>query len=288
MLKSSVEGLSSRSLATLTLSEIEQFFHQSKKWDLAPTLLKGGSAIFPHTLIRTCGDQVAAVVRGCLDTGAPRVIVLGVLHSLDRAHIIAARKKVLAGDDISGESCWGIFGPLFPGERVWENEYSLLNFKFLWDFEVERRNLNNPPELILAYPCLANRDPSKLPNMEQLKSYLPGSVVVLTTDFCHHGKAYGGSDDQNLPISEEAEKYATRTILEGLKIFEKPDYARYIDYSFKTSSDGTDGGQILMHIKGPLKSQILDLRLVDVAHLFENEPTPSWVASALIEMTVIE
>ncbi len=281
-------GLSSRELASLTTDEIERFFHQSRKWDLAPTLLKGGSVIFPHTLIRTCGDQVAAVVRGCLDSGAPRVIALGVLHSLERAHIIAARKKVLAGEDISGESCWGIFGPLFPGKCDWESEYSLLNFKVLWDYEVQKRNLKTPPELILAYPCLANRAPWKLPNMEQLKSYMPDSVIVLTTDFCHHGKAYGLPDDQIIPISKEAEDYAISTIQQGLKIFEKPDYNGYLDYSFKSVSDGSDTGQVLMCLKGPLRSRILDLRLVDVAHLFQNDPTPSWVASSLIEMAVIE
>lgn len=288
MLKSCLEGLYLSELASLSVDEIERFFQQSQKWDVAPTLLKGGSVIFPHTIIRTCGDQIAAVVRGCLDSGAPRVITLGVLHSPDRAHIVAARKKVLAGEDVKGESCRGVFGPLFPGDPAWENEYSLLNFKFLWDYEVEKRNLKNPPELILAYPCLASQAPWDLPNIEQLKSYLPGSVIVMTTDFCHYGKAYGISDGQIPPISKEAEHFATQTVEQGLKIFEKPDYQQYFDYSYKTISDGNDVGQVLMHLKGPLRSQVLDLRIVDVAHLYENDPTSSWVASALIEMTVIE
>lgn len=33
---------------------------------LTQTLAEGGSALFPHTHIRSCGDQTAAVAQGCL------------------------------------------------------------------------------------------------------------------------------------------------------------------------------------------------------------------------------
>lgn len=283
--KASIQGFSSRDQGSLNPDEIEDILQRGRKWNLLKTLSQGGSVLFPHTLIRTCGDQVAAVVHGCLDAGAGRVIALGVLHSLDRSHVISARMKANNGEDITGESCWGIFGPYFPGDQTWQTEYSLQSFCFLWNYEVKRRRLSNPPELILAYPCLANRQPSKLPGIEQLKSYLPNSIVVATTDFCHHGIAYRTPEEKALPISKEAEQLARSTIEEGLQIFKKPNHSDFQDFCHDSLSDGTDVGQVLMELKGPLKSRILGLRLVDTAHLYEGDPSPSWVAASLIEMT---
>ncbi len=285
-LKNNITGIASKKLDFLSQDQIEAFFHKSRQWNLAPALSSGGSVIFPHTLIETCGDQVAAAVRGCLDCGAPRVIVLGVLHSHERQPIIDARKKVQLRQDISQEPFWGILGPRFPGDRTWETEYSLFNFAFLWDYEVKKRNLKNPPELILAYPCLANREPEKLPGMELLKSYLPNSVIVATTDFCHYGRGYETPDDRCFPISKKAEEFAAATISRGLHFLAHPDYSAYIDYSTETIADGADVGQVLTHLKGALQSKILDMRLVDTAHLFENDPAPSWVAATLVELTL--
>ena len=284
-LKRNALGLYQKKLSLIPQDEIEGFFHQSRKWNLAPALSDGGSVIFPHTLLRTCGDQVAAAVLGCLDSGAQRVIALGVLHPLERQFMIDARQKSYRGEDISGEPSWGIFGPLFPESSIWKIEYSLQNFEFLWNYEIQKRKIKNPPELILAYPCLANREPWKLPSMDQLKSYLPNSLIVLTCDFCHLGKAYETPEERHLPISMQAEEFARKTIEQGLHIFAEPDYGRYIDFCAATISDGVDTGQVLMYLKGPLKSKILDLRLIDTAHLFENDPSPSWVAASLIEMT---
>ena len=284
-MKTNVTGLGSKQLELLSREEIEAFFKKSRQWELAPTLSMGGSVIFPHTLIRTCGDQVAATVLGCLDSGADRVIALGVLHTLDREHIRSARIKALKGEDISKEACWGISGPYFPGDQTWKAEYSLQNFKFLWDYEVEKRGLKNPPELILAYICLANKEPWKLPGMEQLKSYLPNSIIVGTTDFCHYGKAYNTPPEQILPISVEAEQFSRSTIEQGLKFFARQSYSDYLQYCYETNSDGSDVGQVLMYLKGPLKAHILETKLIDVASLFEGNPEPSWVAASLIQMT---
>jgi hypothetical protein len=282
--KINADGYYAEQLRVIALDQVVDFFDRAQKWHLGPALAKGGSVIFPHTLISTCGDQVAAVVQGCLDSGARRVIVLGVLHSFGHTHVLSAREKSFHGEDISQESCWGIFGPLFPGDQAWKTEYSLYIFTFLWNFEVKRRGLKNPPELIHVYPCLANKEPWKMPGIEQLKSYLPNSVVVATTDFCHHGVAYKTPKEKALPISDEAEMYARATIEKGLKILERPNYLEYFNYSRQTSSDGSDVGQVLTYLKGPLQSKILDLRLVDTSYLFEGDPSPSWVAATLIEM----
>ncbi len=126
-----------------------------------------------------------------------------------------------------------------------------------------------------------------MPGMEKLKSYLPDSIVIATADLCHHGIAYSMHPDQVIPISKRAEQFAIDSIEKGLSFFSGHKYAEYFDYSYSILSDGVDIGQVLMYLKGPLKTQLLDLRLIDTSHLFEGEPSPSWVAIALIEMTPI-
>ncbi len=288
-IKKNVTGLVSRELSSLTPQEIDDFFEKSKKWDLSHTLSNGGSAIFPHTVIRTCGDQLAAVVRGCLDacriTGKRHVIALGVLHPHGQPPLAEARQKALRGEDVSDDSCRGIFGPHFiADDKIWANEYSLLNFMHFWDIEIERRQLKNPPELIVAYPSLLNDKPWELPGIEELQSYLPDSIVVATTDFCHHGVAYGVPQEEAVPISKEAELLSLKILQEGLELFEKINYADFLQYCQRTVCDGADVGQVLMYLKGPMKAKILDTRLIDTSALYETDPQPSWVAVTLIEM----
>ena len=280
-------GLSTQEIATLSTEEVESFFNDAQQWDLAPALKQGGAIIFPHTLIRTIGAYTAAAVLACLKSGAKRVIAIGVLHSLDRAHLVEARMKARRGEDVSNDACRGIFGPHFPGDQTWRAEYSLESFSFLWDYAIKKMKIENPPELILAYPCIANQEPDSLPGVDQLKSYLPDSVVVATVDFCHHGVAYPFSIKPIIPISDAAKKFAVDIIEQGFKIIEKPDFSVFNDYCYKTVCDGTDVFQVLIHLLGPLKSRIVDIKLVDVSHLYENDPSPSWVAATLIEMLPI-
>lgn len=282
--KSKVIGLSTQEIASLVPSEVDAFFVQGQKWKFSRTLRQGGVVIFPHTLIRTIGDQVAAVVDGCLDSGAERVVVLGVLHSLDRAHIIKARRSAKMGHDVSNEPCRGIFGPNFPGDQTWRSEFSLESFCYLWNYAVKKRKLANPPELIVAYPCISNDEPWTLRGIEQLKSYLPGSVIVATVDFCHHGVAYAGTLEPIIPMNREAEKFALDIIEEGFEIIRRKDHVALRDYCHRTVCDGVDVIQLLMYLLGPFDSRIVGFRLVDVVHLYEHDPAPSWVAASLIEM----
>ena len=282
--KSYVIGFSTQEISTLTTDEIEAFFVEGQKWDLTSTLKQGGVIIFPHTLIRTSGAYIASVVLACLRSGARRVIGIGVLHSLDKANLIEARAKARRGEDVSKDACRGIFGTNFPGDQTWRTEYSLESFSFLWDYAIKKLQIENPPELILAYPSIANKEPETLPGVDQLKSYLPDSVVVATADFCHHGVAYPLTMKPIIPISEAARTFAIDIIEQGFKIIEKPDFSALIDYCFKTVCDGTDVFQVLAYLLGPLKSRIVDIKLVDVSHLYENDPSPSWVAATLISM----
>lgn len=54
----------------LSLEEIYSILDKgmdlASRTDLVNSLSKGGSALFPHTYITKCGDQIAAVVHACL------------------------------------------------------------------------------------------------------------------------------------------------------------------------------------------------------------------------------
>lgn len=277
-----------RERSLMTPLEVDDFFQRGKRWNVSTCLSRGGSVIFPHTSMESCGDFTAAVVQGCLNSGAKRVIVLGVLHSQNRSHIIEARRKSSAGQDISREKCCGIFGPQFPGDQTWKEEYSLDNFCFLWNHAIQGRTPETVPELTLAYPCLSNKEPWKLSGVEQLKQFAQEGVVVATTDFYHHGVAYGTPDHKLMPISEEAERLSRVSIQEGLKCFQHENYSDYSSFSSLSISDGNDVGQLLMYLKGPLKAHILANRLIDTSSSYQNDPVPSWVAVSLIELMTMK
>jgi predicted class III extradiol MEMO1 family dioxygenase len=75
-----------------TLERLER----GREWDLAPTLAAGGVAVFPHAGVFDCGHQVAAVVHGCLDAGADRVVVISVSHAFTD-EMDEARRRGTAG-----------------------------------------------------------------------------------------------------------------------------------------------------------------------------------------------
>lgn len=68
-----------------------------RAWNLAPALQAGGAVIFPHTSLEVCGHQIAAAVHACLDSGAERVLVIGVLHALTQ-ELEQARVRVATAD----------------------------------------------------------------------------------------------------------------------------------------------------------------------------------------------
>lgn len=267
---------------SLTEKEIHAILDAGKRWNLAPTFARGGSAIFPHTYIRECGHQIASVVHGLLDSNADQILVLGVLHPLNE-NLEIARKKERARLDISQESSYGVFGPGIIGDSSWEQEFSLDNFLFLCFEEVKRRGIR-APELIIRYPSLVNRDPKNLPGIEELKSIAKDSVVIATSDLCHHGRAYGMSAHEVIEISPMASYFAKLQIQKGFEILKKGDFEAYYNHCVNTLSDSIDVGSVLRYLLGPFEATILDLKLVDVSSLFEDEPKPSWVATSLINI----
>ncbi|MBU0490433.1 MAG: hypothetical protein KKB13_01160, partial [Chloroflexi bacterium] len=73
-----------------------------RAWDLAPALRAGGSVIFPHASLEACGHQIAAAVHAGLDSGAARVLVLGVLHA-QTPELAEARERVAHGGAVAQE-----------------------------------------------------------------------------------------------------------------------------------------------------------------------------------------
>ena len=267
--------------ATLTEQDIDQILEQGKKWSLANTFRSKGSAFFPHTYIRECGYQAASIVHSILDSGTDQAVLLGVLHPLDD-RLLHSRKLEIDGKDISNESCWGILGPGIAKDSAWKNEFSLDNFLFLWNEEINRRGIR-PPRLLVRYPCLVNRQPEKIPGIEELKKEVRDSVVVATADLCHHGVAYDEPLENVFSISEKGLQFAKDTIEKGLKIMNSDNYDIYYQYCLQAKSDSLDVGTMLRYLLGPITGTILDLKLVDVSGLFENDPQPSWVAATLVK-----
>ena len=76
---------------------INNILDAGRAWDLSPTLQAGGSIIFPHVGIKVCGHQIASAVHACLNSGADKVLVVGVLHALTQ-ELQDARVRVSKGE----------------------------------------------------------------------------------------------------------------------------------------------------------------------------------------------
>jgi hypothetical protein len=253
-----------------------------RKWNLAPTLQAGGAIIFPHLGINACGHQIAAAVHACLDSGSERVLVLGVLHALTD-ELQDARVRVANGADVTQEATWGVQGPGLSRRQDWQDEFSLLNFLFLWQAEIKRRGIAGP-ELIVRYPYLAGGRPHSLPGIEELQGVVRDAVVVATMDPFHHGIGYGEPPETALFPHAGGLDLARQRIEEGLALLKLGDYWGYNQHCVSAKSDGRDVGQVLRYLLGPLDGRILDLVWEDMASLYD-KPSPSWVAGVLVDLT---
>ncbi len=260
---------------------IVRLLEAGQAWKLGPTLDAGGAVIFPHADLSCCGHQIAAAVHACLDSGADRVLVLGVLHALSD-ELEAARVRVANGADVTQERFWGIQGPGLDGRDDWRYEFSLSNFVFLCRAEAERRGVQ-APALILRYPYLAGGRPDLLPGIEELQTIADDAVVVATADPFHHGIGYGEPPEMALEPEAGGLDLARRWIEEGLALLEAGDYWGYNQHCVDAKSDARDVGQVLRYLLGPLSGRILDLTWCDTTDLYD-QPPPTWVANALISL----
>src|SRR5579871_5919480 len=96
------KALSAERQAQLGPEGVERLLDAGRAWDLAPVLQAGGAILFPHAGIEVCGPQIAAAVHACLDSGARRVLVIGVLHALTQ-ELEEARVRVANGGDAAQE-----------------------------------------------------------------------------------------------------------------------------------------------------------------------------------------
>ncbi|MEC7838799.1 MAG: hypothetical protein VX777_02020 [Chlamydiota bacterium] len=258
---------------------------QGKAWskEIASDLSSGRGVIFPHTFISMCGYQIAAVVHGVLDSGADEVILLGTAHGFP-GEMLDARIREFNGEDISKEPSWGVLDLNSEKGCLLEHEFSLDLFKVLWELETKRRGVASP-KLIERYPCLTNRRPDLLPGIDELKKISKNAVIVGTEDYCHHGIAYGVTQDNVLSINQEGLSFARSQIETGFSMLQKCDYQGYFDHWMnpRAIGDPSDVTVVIHHLVSDVASpKILDLKLADVSTLFEGDPSPSWVAAALV------
>jgi hypothetical protein len=276
-----------RELTTLG-DKLYEILDQGKRWanEVSVTLKNGGGAIFPHTFFSQCGEQIGAVIHAILDSGIDQIILLGTLHPFP--HLLSARIKEFNGEEIFQEPSWGIIDPESGnGKGLIRDEFSLNLFKSLLKIEVERRGIK-APRLIERYPSLANRHPEALPGMKELKELAKSAAIVGTEDYCHHGVAYAIPKNSALPIGDQALSFARNQIEEGFSLLEKNKYGEFYNHGLQLNAlgDPTDVTTTMHYLVGAhAKPKILDLKLVDVSHLFEGDPSPSWVAATLAKIT---
>lgn len=261
---------------------VSHLLDQGRKWKLVDTLNKGGAIVFPHAHLEVCGHQIAAAVHACLDSGADRVLVVGVLHALTD-ELQDARVRVAEGADVTKEASWGMQGPGLGGRDDWEREFSLSNFLFLWEEETKRRGIAGP-ELILRYPYLAGGKPEIMPRIDELQSIVRDAAVVTTADPFHHGIGYGDAPDRALYPDAGGLDLARKRVEEGLALLGKGDYWGYNQHCVDAKSDARDAGQITRYLLGPLEGRIHDLVACDTTEMYD-QPAPTWVAAALIELS---
>ena len=162
---------------------------EARQWDLSSTLSAGGVIVFPHAGVADCGQQIAAAVHACLDSGADRVLVVSVLHAFSD-EMEEARQRVAAGEDPAQFKHWGIQGPGIIGRQDWRFDHVLTSWRHFWQAETQRRGIEGP-EVIERYPYLAGGKPENLPGIEELAEIAKDAVIVTTADPFHHGIGYG-------------------------------------------------------------------------------------------------
>lgn len=267
-------------LTTLGTTELYKILDKGKQWssELTATLLNGGGAIFPHTYISKCGDQIGAVIHAILDSHADSVIALGTAHPFPM--LFDARVKEFNGQDISQESSWGLLKPESP---LLKDEFSLRIFKELLKIECKRRG-KSCPQIIERYPCLTNRKPEELPGIEEFKGLTKNAILVGTDDYCHHGIAYCVPSEMAMPLNERALSFAREQVEKGYTFLNNSNYSDYFDHWMNPLAigDPSDVTAVIHYLVGnKAKGRILDLKLVDVSGLFDRDPSPSWVAATL-------
>lgn len=283
-LQKDIHALYAREHAALGETGTLRLLDEGKQWDLSDTLKTGGVLVFPHAGVADCGQQIAAVVHACLDSGAERVIVISVLHAFTDA-MQRARVAVAEGDSPSNWEFWGIQGPGLDGRQEWRGDHALISWRHFWQAETKRRRIKGP-EVIERYPYLAGGKPETLPGIDELARLAEDAVIVSTADPFHHGLGYGDAPADSFHPHEGGLELARRRLEEGIALIEAGDYWGYNQHCVTAKSDARDAGQVFRYLRGPMSGRIVDLTHSDAAALYK-QPPPTWVATALFDWQLV-
>ncbi len=246
------------------------------------SLERGGALVIPHTRFEITGSQIATAVAAVLDSGADRVLALGVLHGARRcdSHQVGLAR---AGDSEARTALRGVHEE----DGIAAEEFSLDGFVHLLDLAAKRRGRSI--EIIRRYPFLVGEDPASLPGVEGLQQIVDsGALLVATTDPMHHGHAYDTPEFECLDQSDPRTLIVAREgIGEQLAALSEHRFGDFACLVERDRSDFRDTGPVLAQLLGSgFASHIHDLTLVDYAEVL-GAPAPSWVAGALITTTSV-
>ncbi|GAB4229289.1 MAG: hypothetical protein Tsb0021_07040 [Chlamydiales bacterium] len=268
---------------SLSNVEIEAILDSGHQWKFGHILNAGGGLLFPHTYLKQCGHQIAAVVQACLDSDADQIVVLGVLHpnchalkKLMEAHSTEEQKK----------GARGIWGPDIGGKNFWQDEFSLHGFLFLWEHEVKRRGIK-APKLYQRYPLILGNDVSDVKGIKELEQLAKDAVVVMTGDLCHHGAAYNHMNELALNINDYTKVYAKEVINHGFSLLEDKKIDLYKEHCKKVRNDCFETSLVFNHLKGLFSHEISDIQLINTDQLYPNETPPNWVAASLVKINAL-
>jgi len=241
---------------------------------------RGGAIVMPHTRLEVTGAQIARVVATVLESGADRVLALGVLHGgrrSDAARVAAARD----GDPDALSELRGVHDE----GGLASEEFSLDAFADL--VELAARRAGRPVDVIRRYPFLVGEDPSSLPGIDELRAIVAnGAPLVVTTDPIHHGHAYDTPPedccDEHDPSTTEMASAAIDAQLDALSGHRFDEFQTLAAHH---RSDFRDTGPVMAALLGAGWSwDVHDVALVDYGDALD-APRPSWVAGALVTVS---
>ncbi|MBS2031241.1 MAG: hypothetical protein JST54_25305 [Deltaproteobacteria bacterium] len=254
-------------------------------------LPENGALVFPHTRLSHTGELVAAVARAVVESGAPTVRALGVLHGAreqDREQVEAAR----AGDATARKALRRMHGPYASG-RHWVEEFSLDGFEALLE-RAAARSGRPAPKVMKWYPFLVGDDPVGFLDVAENADFgFTGMAlgrerdrmpVVATTDPIHHGRGYETPVDRCMPReSHDTVVKARASIEKSFQLLSERRYADFQAHTLAERSDFRDVGPVLMELRPFSRYTIHACELVPYGDVL-GAPDPTWVAGALVEV----